>query len=325
MAIWRLGQIGGTVGSFGSKGDTAVMDMMTKPWKANVVLSVTVKDEAGNPMNARAEVNYFIPTGTEGGFAIDRMTIEGSRRIELTEISDLILSLDAEDYNNFESIEKKWNFNDLDPSEWEVGRDGSTVMIRYDAVLKSFPASERARLETINIDLAEWSTVEYGLHEEKSVLRVRTSHTPLSDIECETPTLLSGFVAASQPVPEIPGRKSFYPDGVQVALRVCSPNEEDGLLDSGTFATDGRFGNTTPEAPTSGYQKELVLPYQWFEQPGSRIVFIRLGGLYGKLRFGTELGFPRDRPILLSERPLLGGELIYNPTGSRNLRTTYPD
>lgn len=122
------------------------------------------------------------------------------------------------------------------------------------------------------------------------------------------------------------GREKFYPNRKHVVLRVCSPLAEDGLQFSEVFVANARFGNTTAEAPPDGYTKELVLPYEWFEQKKDGVVFVRLGGLYGKMIvFGEEVMILDPDAIDPVERPILSVNLLYNPDGSRNLRTTYPD
>ncbi|MBI1289836.1 hypothetical protein GC173_01145 [bacterium] len=305
--------------------DAAGMEMMTKPWKANVVLSVTVKDEAETPMRANAKLEYFKAVGSQGGYGGERFLIDGARRIELRGVSHLVLRLEAEDAENFEMIEKEWLLDDLNPAEWQVGRDGSTVMLQFDAVLKRFPHSQRPDLEDGLVELNGWAALEHKVDAGKHLLKTTELNSDLSDTPCDAAMLLSTYAAVDYPTTQVLYREPFYPDGYQIVLRVCSSDEEDGLLDSGVIASNYQFGNTTPEAPATGYQKQMLLPYEWFEREEVHIIFIRLGGIYGKICVFPNLSFPKARPILLSERPYVQGSLLYNPDGSRNLRTTYPD
>ena len=297
-------------------------DMISKPQQSNVVLEMTIKDGDGKPLSASVDAIYFVPTGWEGAYAKKSARVNGTGRMEFRGIRAIDLEISG--YPTHEDFYRSWDFTDLKPGEWRLAPDQKTIIVRQDVVLRPFPWNDR---QTERVGAIDDSELVKAVSVEGRVAWQVIDDSQFVPVDgCEAPTLGFAFIEAPDQVAVTDPKnvsRVICPAGRRVVLRVCSPDVEDGVQFSGEFADVIYFGNGTPEAPEGGYSKELLLPNEWSLEGKMGIVYIRLGGLYGKMRVIDSARFPRNREYPITQRPWNQSVVVYNPTGGRSLRTTY--
>ena len=310
--------------------DAVVSDMMASSFRSNVIIELSVKDEAGNPLKANATVSMFLPIGSQGGEHHESISVDGSKRLEYRGVLSMDITIRA-DQRGYENDFRSWTFTDLDPDDFRFAPDGRTIIVRHESVLRSFPRSEKAKLDVVfaNLDQGKDSEVRSVVSyiEGPQGASIRGEIPSTDSDQCTIPTLFSAFRSSTDDIlPVMVEDRIFYPNGRRVVLEVCSPFADDGLLFAGVDVAGPGFGNAAREAPVDGYVKQLVLPYEMFEGKKNRVVYVRLGGLYGKMIvYGRRFVLLDPSTLTPVGGPTLSIRLAYNTTGSRNLRTTFPN